>query len=121
MATKVVVNTCFGGFGLSDDAIRLYAVLKGITLYERKGRSPDYTHFFTSEDQHEDSWLDPDDLDRADPALVEAVETLGKGANGWAAQLRVVEIAKGEKWRLREYDGVEHIELCSQVAWQVAQ
>ena len=33
---KVVYNACFGGFGLSDAAINLYAKLQGLTLYPEK-------------------------------------------------------------------------------------
>ena len=32
---KVVINRCFGGFGLSDEAIELYAEKKGIKLGEK--------------------------------------------------------------------------------------
>lgn len=31
--TKIVYNTNYGGFGLSDAAIMRYAEIKGITLY----------------------------------------------------------------------------------------
>ncbi len=30
---KVVINRCFGGFGLSHEGILKYAEIKGITLY----------------------------------------------------------------------------------------
>ena len=30
---KIVINTCFGGFGLSDKAMYRLAELKGLTLY----------------------------------------------------------------------------------------
>ena len=33
---KIVYNTCFGGFGLSEKAVMRYAELAGITLYVRK-------------------------------------------------------------------------------------
>ena len=34
--TKIVYNTCFGGFSLSEAAIRRYAQVKGLTLYPEK-------------------------------------------------------------------------------------
>jgi hypothetical protein len=33
---KVVINTCFGGFGLSEKAMVEYAKRKGITLYPER-------------------------------------------------------------------------------------
>lgn len=30
---KVVINACYGGFGLSHEAVLRYAEIKGITLY----------------------------------------------------------------------------------------
>jgi hypothetical protein len=34
---KIVINDDWGGFSLSNEAIRLYAKYKGITLYPEKG------------------------------------------------------------------------------------
>lgn len=41
---KLVLNTCHGGFGLSPDAIELYAQLSGLTLYG-------YVEFYQSKRQ----------------------------------------------------------------------
>ena len=30
---KIVINSCFGGFGLSEAAVMRYAEIKGITIY----------------------------------------------------------------------------------------
>lgn len=48
--------------------------------------------------------------DRTCPALVQAVEELGKEANGSCADLRVIEIPDGIQWELSEYDGIERVE-----------
>lgn len=81
---KVVINTCFGGFGLSQAA------------YKDMGMKWDgYGH---------DSGLSRDD-----PRLVAAVEKLGSKANGGFADLRVVEIPDGVYYEIDEYDGNEHI------------
>ena len=84
---KVVINRCFGGFGLSDEAMQLYAAKKGIKL----------EGFY--------DW----EISRNDPVLVEVVEHLGEAANDWAADLKVVEIPEGVDWYVEDYDGVEHI------------
>lgn len=76
---KIVINQCFGGFGLSEDA------LSDLNL-----------------DSH---W----DLDRSDPRLVEVVERMGVKANGNHSELRVVEIPDGVEWTIHDYDGLESI------------
>ena len=83
---KIVINRCFGGFGLSAQAERLLAE-RGVTV----SRSCEET--------------------RADPALVSVVETLGsEKASGEYAELKVVEIPDGvEDWYITDYDGNETI------------
>jgi cytosine/adenosine deaminase-related metal-dependent hydrolase len=46
---------------------------------------------------------------RDDPHLIEAVEKLGKKANGRFADLHVVEIPDDVEWDIEEYDGNEWI------------
>ena len=92
---KVVINICFGGFGLSDEAIRLYAEKKGIQLGERQSYGYDEIS----------DW----DISRDDAILVEIVEELGAKANGDYAELKVVEIPDGVDWYVSDYDGNEHI------------
>ena len=84
---KVVINTDFGGFGLSDEAIALYAEKKGIPV--------DDVYDF--------------EIPRDDLVLVWIVEHLGLKANGDYAELKVVEIPDGIDWYVDEYDGNEHI------------
>ena len=50
---KVVINACYGGFGLSEKAVMRYAELKGLTLYPE--RSPLYTtYWLVPEGERED-------------------------------------------------------------------
>ena len=85
--TKVVINTCFGGFGLSE--------LAEVIIAERKGIKVEDVHYY--------------DLARDDADLVAVVEELGKKANGMCAALKVVEIPSDIVWFVEEYDGSEHI------------
>jgi hypothetical protein len=41
--------------------------------------------------------------------LVRVVEELGIAANGWAANLGIVEIPEGISWYIEEYDGFEWV------------
>jgi len=78
---KVVINTCWGGFGLSDKA--------------RTALGAGY----------EFDW----EIARDDPKLVEVVEKLGAEANRRHAHLKVVEIPKDVVWFIHDYDGKEHV------------
>ena len=132
---KVVINKCYGGFGLSHEAVMRYFEIKGITVYPEQGK--DYWKFWTywtvkPEDRIEDKegeafysmsiedriaynklcseqTIYERDIERHDPALVQAVEELGNNANGAHAELAVVEIPDDVDYIIQEYDGNEHI------------
>ena len=88
---KIVINTSYGGFGLSAEA---EALLVEAEVISKVGAviTPLLCEF------------------RSDPALVFVVEILGEKANGGYAQLKVVEIPDdvGE-WYITNYDGNETI------------
>ena len=93
---KVVLNKCFGGFDLSDEAKQLYADLSGKSmqfiddLWKLQG-SRELTVF------------------RSDPNLVKVVETLGERADTKFSSLKIVEIPDGIEWHIQEYDGNEWV------------
>jgi hypothetical protein len=83
----VVINDCYGGFGLSGRAITEYKKLAGITdtdFYDR-------------------------DIPRDDPYLVKIVRELGMSANGAHANLKIVEVPGDVDWMISEYDGAEWV------------
>lgn len=83
----IVINNCYGGFGLSDRAIAEYKKLAGITdadFYDR-------------------------DIARDDPYLVKVVKEMGMAANGSHANLKIVEVPADVDWMVQEYDGAEWI------------
>lgn len=84
---KVVINKCYGGFGLSRIAEELYKERKGIT-------DPNWYYY---------------DIPRDDPILVEMVETMGDQVNGSCSDLRIVEIPDDVNWQVDEYDGHEWV------------
>ena len=83
---KIVINKCYGGFGLSDKALALYNELASSNIQ--------YTF----------------DIARNDPILVQVVETLGIEANGRFAKLHIVDIPDDVQWQIDEYDGMESVE-----------
>jgi hypothetical protein len=112
---KVVINRCFGGFGLSDQALELFMNKKSIEFEKvlskshwKKDEFDYYRKGHVGEDEHY-LWYYDLCQDRSDPALIEVVEELGEKANGWAAELGIVEIPDDVEWDIVEYDGKEHV------------
>lgn len=87
---KIVVNDCFGGFGLSiaqAEALGLEVTKNEWGAYSVRGET--------------------DISIRTDPRLIEMVEA-GDPKDGYSS-LRVVEIPDGVDWKLDDYDGVETV------------
>jgi hypothetical protein len=118
---KIVYNACFGGFGLSDVAIKRYAEIKGITLYEKKLKGHfTSTMYYTTPDFQDDSWFYDRDIPRSDPVLAQVVEELGDKANGDCAELRIEEVSEGTLYRIDEYDGNERVMTMDSYDWEKA-
>ena len=103
---KVVINSDYGGFSLSDQAIRDYAQRKGITLVEKEDRFGN-TFFVNSE--ADENYFNDREIPRNDITLVAVVESLKDEANGFCASLKVVEIPEDVDWYIEEYDGNEWV------------
>jgi len=110
---KIVINDCYGGFGLSHKAVMRYVELKGIKLYPYIDGS--FVHYATLPEEERIGFSDktwyfsPSDIPRDDIVLIQVVEELGKAANGDYASLSVVEIPDDVKWQIEEYDGIEWV------------
>jgi len=105
---KVVINRDFGGFGLSDEAIRMYLTRTNQVWEVEVRQTSGMTLFWL--DKANDKLFWDGDINRSDPILVEIVETLKpKKASGQYASLKVVEIPGDVVWEIKEYDGMEHI------------
>jgi hypothetical protein len=85
---RIVINTVHGGFGLSEQASRLFAQRTGIA--------------------NKELWSDRD-IARDDPVLVAIVRELGVDADTRYAKLKIVEVPYGVDWTIEEYDGVEWV------------
>ena len=121
--TKIVYNGCFGGFSLSQDAVRRYLEIKGILFTEEKVETSFRDTRFrigTSVLGEAEYFYDHEIEDRTDPILVQVVEELGDAANGYCANLCIRELEPGTKYRLQEYDGSEWIETEDEMEWSVA-
>lgn len=104
---KIVINGCYGGFSLSEEAIELYLTKKGLEFSKEKSEFFSLVGYnYVVKDQ--EHWYDRD-IERNDSVLVEVVEVLGEKANGRCADLKVVEIPDGVEWQVEEYDGNEWV------------
>jgi len=101
---KVLVNDCYGGYGISLEAEQLYFTKKGISfelLEEKYGRGK---YLIDGEEVYAE-------LDRDDPILIEVVEEIGsERASGIHAELSISEIPDGCDYSIHEYDGTEYID-----------
>ena len=104
--TKVVINRCYGGFGLSDIAFERYLDLKGIKY--RIGTAKGFDGRRTYETPEGD-YLSYLTIDRDDPILVKVVEELKDRANGLYSELKVVEVPDDVEWDIEDYDGIEWV------------
>jgi hypothetical protein len=119
---ELVINRCYGGFGLSPKAVELLKEcghVKAIPIAEyftgewAQGEQYRNDHIrscglladkkFIYSDDHRD------DENRNCPHLVAVVKKLGDKADGQHAKLEVVEIPDGVEYEINDYDGQESV------------
>ena len=112
---KVAINTCFGGFGISDEAFEKLLDRKGIAFDkvepEHKSLISGVTYYAAGHSGDDEYYLSEYDFcsNRSDPDLIAVIEEMKAEANSWAADIRIVEIPDDVKWHIHEYDGLEHV------------
>lgn len=86
---KIIINSCYGGFGLSNKAMK-----------EIKKLNPELGTLYSGDYKL-----------RSNPIVISVVEKLGKEANGDCADLQIIEIPfeNEDGWHIDEYDGIETI------------
>lgn len=126
---KVILNKCFGGFGVSKEAYELYAKKKGIDVFhytQKNLKNEIYTYatddnrsfdfYFTkdfgdnvyiSDEDFKKYFLNLDEKFREDKILIEVVEELGEKANSMYSNLKIVEIPDNLDYVIDDYDGIE--------------
>jgi hypothetical protein len=138
---KIVYNACFGGFGLSREAVLRYAEIKGVTVYHRPDGFGMSHYYLCPQEEYErlrkeeeesttTGWrryarsnalyFSPSDIARNDPALVQVVEELDDKASGSYSKLRIKELEAGTMYRIDEYDGSETVVTRDADEWSVA-
>ena len=107
---KIVINQCFGGFGLSDQAIQRYGELARLNLVSEEGGLFGLTWYLNSVDDK--NYFSAYDILRDDPNLIQVVEELEELSWGPYSELTIVEIPDDVKWTIESYDGNEHVAEC---------
>ena len=107
---KLVINRCFGGFGLSPAAVLRGRAISG---------DPKWGPVLPGETYDDGSVSPPSRLldkhqpyreaNRSDPTLVAVVEEMGAAASGELAKLVVIEIPDGVEYDIDDYDGMESV------------
>jgi hypothetical protein len=98
---RIVYNTDWGGYGLSDKAIKRYWEIKG-------------------EPEPED-WTKREDFKRHDPILLQVIDEIGlDAASGNWAELAITELPRGTKYYIKEYDGYECVVTPKDIKWSIA-
>ena len=105
---KIVINSDYGGFSLSDQAVLAYGRKKGLNLVKDENTSWNISIFY-KDSVAKENYFEDREIPRNDPALVEVVEVLGEAANGFAASLKIVEIPEDVDWYVEENDGREWV------------
>lgn len=130
---KILLNKCFGGFYLSEEAYILYAKKKGLNIYKYKsdieGHYPNtksiykyaddnslFTQYFIkdfgtnieiSNEDCEKYSLYLREEERLNPILIEVVEELKEKASGIFGEINLFEIPDNSYYTIDNYDGLE--------------
>lgn len=128
---KLVINRCYGGFGLSPRAVARYLELQGKTAYffkreygkdyqatghksltlEEATQVGMFVECHTSPDANDSkTHFSHYNIERTDPLLIQLLEELGsEAASGQYSKLVIVDIPDGISYHIDDYDGQESV------------
>jgi hypothetical protein len=108
---KVLINACFGGFGLSVDAFEKLLACKGIAWEKQESKYGSISYYHAGHLGDDDHYLYDYILteNRADPDLIAIFEEMGHLTNGSYSRLKIVEVPDDVEWTIDEYDGKEWV------------
>jgi hypothetical protein len=121
---EVVINKCYGGFGLSLETTlwiwKNRGKVEAIPLKEYYGNTISakshlelWRSYLARKDKKDSCYIDvftPDeknvliscDIPRDDPVLLTCIKRMGERANGSCAKLKIVEIPEGTEYTIEE-------------------
>ena len=111
--TRVAINRCFGGFGISDDAFEKLLERKGIAFEKEDSDSKLMGASYYKEGMcgKDEGYLSHYEFyeDRSDPDLIAVLEDMGEEAWSNYAEIAIIDIPDDVEWHIHEYDGLEHV------------
>jgi len=112
---KIAINTCYGGFGISNKAFEKLLDRKGIA-FDKVDNEENRTflgasYFEAGHAGDNDYYLSDYQFceDRTDPDLIAVIEEMTKDVDGFASDIKIVEIPDDVEWQIDEYDGIEWV------------
>lgn len=95
MSISILYNGCYGGFGISEDALKMYNI-------KQKEMNPEFESITCG-------YL----LSRHDPILVEIYHELGEKFNSKYSNIKIESIQDKyiEFYIIEEYDGLENVKI----------
>ena len=106
---QIVINTCYGEFGLTREAQLEYLRQANITYSLRPQVDRDTQNRLGDRIFVNDKPFDHRNIPRDDPALVSVVRQLGSKSWGEYAKLKIVKIPRDIDWYIDDYDGKEWV------------
>lgn len=102
---KVVINACFGGWSMSEEAGNELGIVFKPTVLSNGAvlNSPMWRSVSLYQ-------LEEKGYSRTHPKVVEVVERMGEKASGCFSKLTVIDIPDDVEWEVEEYDGYERID-----------
>ena len=115
---KIAINSCYGGFDLSEKAysrmIELGIPVKKYIPDDDNKRKDEKVIFegegemFKMFGKYWECWTKREE-NRTNKILIKVIEELGIKASGKHGKIKVVEIPDNVEWEIQEYDGIESI------------
>jgi hypothetical protein len=111
---KIVVNKCYGGFGLSDKACKRLIELgiRHFESFEKLTEDSENPYIIDSHDSLCGDYYTNFNKEkyRTHPLLIQVIEELGeKEASSKLANLRILDIPDNIQYEIDDYDGIETI------------
>lgn len=126
---KIAINRCYGGFGISNEAMKRLIQMGAACIESSRQRDWEKDDFYRFNVHIGDGFfianggflsgvvahkkkvytLKSDYEIRTDLDLIKVINEMGAAANGRFAELAIVEIPDGIAWKIDDYDGIETV------------
>jgi hypothetical protein len=103
---KLLINNCYGGFGISHEACKLWLERNNISFIESTDDYGEPLLNIDGKPAYVEYMIAPND-----PYIIQIFEEKGSEfVSGYCSELILVEVPDGCFYKIGEYDGMEHID-----------